>query len=452
MNRSDFVMQIEVSDNPEAVSCEFATAYPIGRDRVITAAHVLKSSFKTPYIEAVFTDPEHPGSFLSSKCEKVVWDGQKHEVCGGPVDVVVLSCKLPPHFPGVISLSRNAPSGPVQAHALGYPQITRKRQRQTLLDAFGTVASFPTGQPEFEMHCNDRLNDRKKWKGVSGGPVFVEDDLAGIIREYKGTHNNDHFGVIAICRLLENQLFRNAIGFDDRDEAYRRTIETSIEARLRALSSFPVEDGSASRPPIQWLLKKLGLPLEEAGSSETERAASALVQPNKEGLLPLLIGMHEKLCHLHRKEDAPVLGAVIDMITPLQIPPDLWQKIREQKTEGRTVICGGAAGIVTAETVAARIDGLEEPGPVKLSRKTDGDLTSPHSMLPKTYHPVKRFLSNPGSARAVREGTLHARARCDDPSTRPHGGSVARRVRSAQRDARRPLPVCAGDDAAKTGR
>ena len=87
------------------------------------------------------------------------------------------------------------------------------------------------------------------------------------------------------------------------------------------------------------------------------------------------------------------------MITPLQIPPDLWRKIREQMTASVTVIRGGA-GIVTAETVAARIDGLEEPGPVKLSRKTDGDLTSPHRMLPKTYHPGRRFLSNQGSAQS----------------------------------------------------
>ena len=197
---------------------------------------------------------------------------------------------------------------------------------------------------------------------------------------------------------------------DIRDEAYRKTIETSIEARLRALSNTPVDDGIVKRTSIQWLLKKLGLPLEEDGSSETARAASALVQPNKEELLPLLIGMHAKLCNLRRKEDALVLGEVIDMITPLQIPPDLWRKIREQMTASVTVIRGGAAGIVTAETVAARIDGLEEPGPVKLSRKTDGDLTSPHRMLPKTYHPGRRFLSNQGSARAVREGTLHARA------------------------------------------
>ena len=245
---------------------------------------------------------------------------------------------------------------------------------------------------------------------------------------------------------------RNAIGFDDiRDEAYRKTIETSIEARLRALSNTPVDDGIVKRTPIQWLLKKLGLPLEEDGSSETARAASALVQPNKEELLPLLIGMHAKLCNLRRKEDALVLGEVIDMITPLQIPPDLWRKIREQMTAGGTVIRGGAAGIVTAETVAARIDGLEEPGPGKLSRKTDGDLTSPHRMLPKTYHPGRRFLSNQGAARAVREGTLHARAPRDDPSTLSHGGSVARRVQYTQKDPR-PLPLCAGDDASKTGR
>ena len=36
---------------------------------------------------------------------------------------------------------------------------------------------------------------------------------------------------------------------------------------------------------------------------------------------------------------------------------------------------------------------------MKLSRRPDGDLTSPHSMLHKPYHPKGRILSNEGSAR-----------------------------------------------------
>ena len=130
-----------------------------------------------------------------------------------------------------------------------------------------------------------------------------------------------------------------------------------------------MDDGIVKRTPIQWLLKKLGLPLEEDGSSETARAASALVQPNKEELLPLLIGMHAKLCNLPEGGcTGPGRGDRHDHPAP-DPSGSVAEESRAGPTAGGTVIRGGAAGIVTAETVAARIDGLEEPGPGKLSEK-----------------------------------------------------------------------------------
>src|SRR5208282_6437332 len=257
MNKPDLLIQIEVSRSKESTDCEFSTGYPIGRDRIITAAHVLNQEFKSPYIEAFFRDPEHPGSYLCSTCE-IVWDGRKDRGPDAAVDVAVLRCQLPDKFAAEIPVLEQAPLALVKAHAQGYPAITRKGKRQSPLAAFGEFAPIPTGQMEIELHCSDALRDTQNWKGVSGAPVFVEDHFAGIIYEYRRTHRFDHFGAIAIFRLLEDEQFQIAIGWpDSKDEAYRRKTQAGIKARLKKLSG-QVEDDYEDRTILDWLLQKLG--------------------------------------------------------------------------------------------------------------------------------------------------------------------------------------------------
>ena len=41
MNSSDWLVEVFVSANAKAKKCDFATGYPIGKNRIITAAHVL---------------------------------------------------------------------------------------------------------------------------------------------------------------------------------------------------------------------------------------------------------------------------------------------------------------------------------------------------------------------------------------------------------------------------
>ena len=57
MNKPDLLIQLEVSSSERSRNCEFATGYPVGHDRIITAAHVLKSRIKSPFIEKDGTDP-----------------------------------------------------------------------------------------------------------------------------------------------------------------------------------------------------------------------------------------------------------------------------------------------------------------------------------------------------------------------------------------------------------
>ena len=121
------------------------------------------------------------------------------------------------------------------------------------------------------------------------------------------------------------------------DAAYREKIQAGIKAKLKKLSDKHVEIDDELLPALDWLLQELGLSVQGTPDFKCERTATFLIRP-KEEILPLLISMHAKLCELNAKEIALALGAVIDMVTPLQIPSHLCGRVREQVAVDGAVI------------------------------------------------------------------------------------------------------------------
>lgn len=355
MNKANILIEIEVSRSSSSRNCKFATGFPVGRDRIITAAHVLKARFKNPLIEAVFRDPTRPGSCSREICE-VAWNGRDHQVWGAPVDIAVLTCKLPKHFPTEVPLMELAPSGPVEAYVQGYPEITKKGDRQSPLDAFGKFGSIPNGQVEFELHCDDALKHPDLWKGVSGAPVFVGDSLAGIVREYRGTHENDHFGVIAIFRLLEDEGFRNAIGWlDAGDLQHRDKVKEKIKSKLESIWKETVSV-RGNKESIHELL--VGT-LEVAGIDKVDVLVSYLMEYH-ETTIPRLVRLHKQLRdsgHENEKKYARTIREIIDDILPFYIPRHVRTEIRRQLQHSRAVLVQGSVTTpVGAEAAAAWFD------------------------------------------------------------------------------------------------
>ena len=353
MDKADILIEIEVSRSSSSRNCEFATGYPVGRDRIITAAHVLKARFKKPLIEAVFRDPTRPGSHPRETCE-VVWNGKYHQVRGAPVDIAVLTCKLPKHFPTEVPLMELAPSGPVEAYVQGYPEITKKGDRQSPLDAFGKFGSIPNGQVEFELHCDDALKHPDLWKGVSGAPVFVGDRLAGIVREYRGTHENDHFGVIAIFRLLEDEGFRNAIGWlDAGDLQHHDKVKETIKSKLESIWKEAV----SVRGDKESIHELLVGTLEVAGTDKVDALVCHLLE-YRETTIPRLVRLHKQLRDSeHEKKYAQTICEIIDDLLPFYIPRHVRTEIRRQLQHSRAVLVeGSVATPVGAEAAAAWFD------------------------------------------------------------------------------------------------
>ena len=235
---------------------------------------------------------------------------------------------------------------------------------------------------------------------------------------------------------------------DSKDQAYRRKTQARIKARLKKLSGT-VEDDDEKKATLEWLLLELGQPASGKEDDQCERAATFLTQFREE-ILPQLIGMHRRLCDLEQKENALTLGAVIDMVTPLQFTPDLWRKVREQIAARRPLVRGAAAGIVTAETVATRIDASEKPGSVKLTKGSAGGLTSPHLMLSTSFKPDVGPLGNPGSELEGFVRALRRHSQRYQLGLRSHGGSTTRRIQNTQGNPR-PFPLRPGVDAREAG-
>jgi hypothetical protein len=402
-NPFDLLVEVFVAESKSAEKWGFATGYPIARSRIITAGHVLKHG--SSYIQVRLKQSNLGDELIP--VESVAWDGRSEGF-----DVAILACSsLPTDLFGEIPLLETMPTSAVAANGMGYPLKSRTEDQSRPASISGKITPMPSECNDYELGCDDRRGNNRyewsseHWRGVSGSPIFVDGKLAGVIRTHDDTHAFDRFRATAICRLLGKPKFQEAIGWpDSKDEAYRRKTQAGIKARLKKLDG-QVEDDYEKRSILDWLLQKLGRSVPSMpDDNKWEVAATFLTQPREE-TLPQLIEMHLRLCELDQKENASTLGAVIDMVTPLQFPPDLWRKVREQIAARRPLVRGAAAGIVTAETVATRIDASEKPGSVKLTKGSAGGLTSPHLMLLTSFKPDVGPLGNPGSEleRFVRE-------------------------------------------------
>ena len=393
-NPFDLLVEVFAAGSETAGTCGFATGYPIARGRIITAGHVLNHGSACIKVRL-------KQSNLGEALFPV--DGTPWDLRSDGFDVAILACStLPPELNPEIPLLETMPISDVAAYGMGYPLKSRTEDQRRPASISGKIKPMPSRFNDYELGCDDRMgNDRYQWtpahwKGVSGSPIFVDGKLAGVIKTHEDTNVFDHFRVTAICRLLGCPKFLEAIGWrDSRDEACRQKIQASVKAKLRKLSGT-VEDDDEEKASLEWLLLKLGLSASGTRDDQCERAATFLTQTRAE-TLPRLIEMHLRLCSLNQKPNASTLGAVIDMITPLQLPSDLWRKVREQIAAGGPLVREAAAGIVTAETVATRIDGFERPGPVKLTKGPAGGLTSPHQKLPTSFKPDEGPLPEPES-------------------------------------------------------
>lgn len=232
------------------------TGYPIAKNRLITARHVVIFEERDSSIPIVI---EWPG--LDHQCSKVrvIYDGWSHkEQC----DIAVLECVTPPqsHVSPLI-LSSRLPQAHESWEGFGYPRIGRSDDASR--DKISVLGKFhPPDQTSHKISLTSESDAVEKtgWGGISGAPVFQESKLYAVIASTP-TQRNECFTAVSIPYLIADDAFSKAVGLDELDSDFHEAITylSSVISTRKLLFTSASENTpnvkESSADLVAWLVK-----------------------------------------------------------------------------------------------------------------------------------------------------------------------------------------------------
>jgi hypothetical protein len=195
------------------------TGYPIGKDLVLTARHVLFPHWNhTKEVEVAWADLNH-----FSPVTELVFDG------GEACDIAVVRCQTPPQaHVSVWMLGRQTPNLNNRWHSLGYSRLGKDEDTgsRVLVSALGEF-HHPKGTHVINLTSKSVAKDKDNWKGLSGAPVFQGSTLYAVIIETEDDRE-ECFSAVYLPYLLadkaENAAFRQAVGLGSVEQDFREAI------------------------------------------------------------------------------------------------------------------------------------------------------------------------------------------------------------------------------------
>lgn len=208
------------------------TGYPIGKDLVLTARHVLfPDGDDIGRVEVEWT-----GLNYSSFVTEVVFDG------GEACDIAVIRCQTPPQaHVSVWMLGWQTPNLNNRWDSLGYSRLGKDEDMRSrvLVSAFGEF-HHPNDTHIVKLKSNSILEDKDNWKGLSGAAVFQGSILYAVITEVKGKDREERFSAVYIPYLLaENAAFRQAVGYSENNH-HQQFFLGEILNYLKNLQGLPL--------------------------------------------------------------------------------------------------------------------------------------------------------------------------------------------------------------------
>jgi hypothetical protein len=211
--KTEFFAQI-FTPTTVASQWEAGTAYPIAKDLLITARHVLypEQQDETKLREVEWSDyKDAAGQKFTSNITRVVFDG------GKDLDIAIVACQTPPEVNSFIKLSDRDPNADEGWDSFGYPQAGKNAQgRLEKIPCKGTF--FQPDSNSYLLHLTSEGDaiTKELWQGLSGAPVFNRSNprqlLAVIISTPKSL--NERLYAVSIPYLLRtNEEFKKAVGY-----------------------------------------------------------------------------------------------------------------------------------------------------------------------------------------------------------------------------------------------
>jgi hypothetical protein len=284
---------------------KIGTGYPVAKDRILTARHVLLPPNRDPAkpIEIRWHhQPVATRRWIEVPDQDVLWPGDEH------CDAAVFACAFPPDARpwGVLSIESPRPS---EWESEGFPDVGKRDDDSRVATAMrghihraAKTAEFVALDLTVGADC-DALH-----QGASGSPVMSDWKLLGVIVECPPRFDAKRLWAVPSCRLLEIPEFCGAIGhtpqtaaLDLLEEQVVLALSGSKEAMDALEALMPIADGSlANRQPEDW----------------AKRLVKAMLGLGLEHLVPLLRRAHRDLCSKRESAAANAVAGASNAILP----------------------------------------------------------------------------------------------------------------------------------------
>jgi len=338
---------------------EWATGYPVGKNLILTARHVLQP--EPPYYRDkryqvairwhYFQSGDNSG-WIDIPDEDIIWQSQ------GDLDAALIRCRRPPDAVGWGIVSREKSRDDMRWISQGFPRATKYADVRHPGSFGGQVRSMAGQAAFFELIEDAQPEKDEDWKGASGMPVFVGGKILGVVQSVPPKFNAKKLYATPTWKLLEDEDFRKAIGYDEQ------------RARVRKVRDKLVKILTSSPDAVNALIEQLKIDDEMALDSEKraeQLAERLLLETDIRAVIEALRRTHRSLCE--EQDDkaaeqclkaAEIITKAAQLIVPTIYDYSVVQWTRSQQDSGGAALVPLPAGIKTvAEIIMAGVDNRE---------------------------------------------------------------------------------------------
>ena len=220
MNKSFLIaVFVPITDEAGKECGELATGYPVGKNLILTARHVLQP--KPPACR----DEGRPikirwhhynSGWIDIPDENIIWQSQ------GKLDAALIRCPRPPEAVGWGIISNEKPGKDMHWESAGFPRATKYDNVREPSGFSGSVRSMADQDDCFELIEDAQPDSDDNWKGASGMPVFVGDKILGVVQSVPPNFRAKKLYATPTWKLLQDDSFKQALGLDDQTERLER--------------------------------------------------------------------------------------------------------------------------------------------------------------------------------------------------------------------------------------
>ncbi len=205
---------------PDEASGELATGYPVGKDLILTARHVLQPKPTgcpdKPYRIKIRWHYYDSG-WIDISSEDIIWQSQ------GKLDAALIRClRRPSEAVGWGMVSNAKPDNDMRWHSAGFPRAAKYDNVRKPSSFGGWVRSTADQDDCFELTEDAQPDSDENWKGASGMPVFVGGRILGVVQSVPPNFKAKKLYATPTWKLFQDDSFRKALGLDDQNERLER--------------------------------------------------------------------------------------------------------------------------------------------------------------------------------------------------------------------------------------